>query len=103
MGRVDCRGGNVRKENSDSGMNNGRAAFSQTRIVSTTMDLLNNPSDDQIAAIGCVLAFVLSGGLMYVSFFLRSTEQKTEHTAPVPFESAQSDTTSGKNRTSKAA
>lgn len=55
------------------------------------MDFLNNPSDDQIAAIGCALAFVVSGGLMYVSFFvgqLGQKSEKSEQTDTVRFESA---------------
>lgn len=55
------------------------------------MDFLNNPSDDQIAAIGCALAFVVSGGLMYVSFFVGQLGQKadkSERTDTVRFESA---------------
>jgi hypothetical protein len=52
------------------------------------MDLLNNPSDDHIAAIGCVLAFVVSGGLMYVSFFVGQIGQKSGKPDTVRFESA---------------
>lgn len=52
------------------------------------MDLLNNPTDDQIAAIGCALAFLVSGGLMYVSFFVGQIGQKSEKTDTVRFESA---------------
>lgn len=43
------------------------------------MDLLSNPSDDHIAAIGCVLAFVVSGGLMYVSFFVGRIGRKSKN------------------------
>lgn len=52
------------------------------------MDLLNNPSDDHLAAIGCVLAFVVSGGLMYVSFFVGQIGRKPEQPNTVRFESA---------------
>lgn len=55
------------------------------------MDFLNNPSDDQIAAIGCALAFIVSGGLMYVSVFvgrLGQKSEKPERTDTVHFESA---------------
>jgi hypothetical protein len=52
------------------------------------MDLLSNPSDDHIAAIGCVLAFVVSGGLMYVSFFVGQLGQKSEKSDTVRFEPA---------------
>ncbi|MFP6762165.1 MAG: hypothetical protein VB858_01065 [Planctomycetaceae bacterium] len=56
------------------------------------MELLSNPSDDQIAAIGCFLAFVISGGLMYVSFFLRSSDRQSHNSSPVSFESVQQET-----------
>lgn len=54
------------------------------------MDLFNNPSDDHLAAIGCVLAFVVSGGLMYVSFFVGQIGQKSNESDTVRFESAKS-------------
>jgi hypothetical protein len=60
----------------------------QNRTASNLMDLLNNPSDDHLAAIGCVLAFVVSGGLMYVSFFVGQIGQKSETSDTVRFESA---------------
>jgi len=67
------------------------------------MDLLSNPTDDQLAAIGCCLAFVLSGGMMYVSFFLRSAGRKTDSSDPVSCEFTQTETRPGKRSTSKAA
>lgn len=52
------------------------------------MDLLNNPSDDHIAAVGCALAFVVSGGLMYLSFFVGQMGRKSDNSETVRFESA---------------
>ncbi|MDA0590113.1 MAG: hypothetical protein O2820_19260 [Planctomycetota bacterium] len=67
------------------------------------MDLLNNPSDDHIAAIGCVLAFVVSGGLMYVSFFVGQIGQKSEKSDTVRFETALANSQQNSDSDRKAA
>jgi hypothetical protein len=45
------------------------------------MDLFGNASDDQIALMGCAAVLLLSGGLMYVSFFLGRHGQSEETTS----------------------
>ena len=67
------------------------------------MDLLNNPSDDHIAAFGCVLAFVVSGGLMYVSFFVGQIGQKSEKSDTVRFETALANSQQNSDSDRKAA
>jgi len=59
------------------------------------MDLLNNPSDDQVALMGCAAALLFSGGLMYVSYFvgrLRQTDDTKARSIPMePTRTADSD------------
>ena len=48
------------------------------------MDLFTNASDDQIALMGCAAALFVSGGLMYVSFFIgRSKETEQPQTISI--------------------
>lgn len=67
------------------------------------MDFLNNPSDDHLAAIGCVLAFIVSGGLMYVSFFVGQIGQKSNQSDTVRFESTRPKTQQRSDSDRKAA
>lgn len=58
------------------------------------MDLFQNASDDQIALMGCAAALLLSGGLMYVSYFLgqgRAQAGKQSETLPFPESKSQPD------------
>ncbi len=45
------------------------------------MELFSNPSDDQIALMGCALALFVCGGLMYVSFFVGRLRQGSSATS----------------------
>lgn len=47
------------------------------------MDIFQNASDDQIALMGCAVALVLSGGLMYVSYFVGQLRQPKETQEPI--------------------
>lgn len=67
------------------------------------MDLVNNASDDQIAAIGCALAFVVSGGLMYVSFFVGQMGKKSDESSTVAFKTAENTSQSANEADRKAA
>jgi len=47
------------------------------------MDIFRNASDDQIALMGCAVALLLSGGLMYVSYFVGQLRQPKETHQPI--------------------
>lgn len=47
------------------------------------MDIFRNASDDQIALMGCAVALLLSGGLMYVSYFVGRLRQPQETQEPI--------------------
>jgi len=59
------------------------------------MELFNNASDDQIALMGCAVALLFSGGLMYVSFFVGrhgQTQDTTSRSIPMaPVQKTDSD------------
>ncbi len=47
------------------------------------MDIFRNASDDQIALMGSAVALLLSGGLMYVSYFVGQIRQPKESHEPI--------------------
>lgn len=42
------------------------------------MDLIQNPTDDQVALMGCFVALIASAALMYVSVFLSRAHRKSQ-------------------------
>lgn len=47
------------------------------------MDIFRNASDDQIALMGCAIALLMCGGLMYVSYFVGQLRQPKESQEPI--------------------
>ena len=47
------------------------------------MDIFRNASDDQLALMGCAVALLMCGGLMYVSYFVGQLRQPKESQEPI--------------------
>ena len=51
------------------------------------LNVLQGPSDDQVALIGCLVALICSAGLMYVSYFVGPVARKqsrAKHVTKLP-------------------
>lgn len=104
-GWLKCPGANVRNQFSRVEscsfpfVGYSRPFFSEIS-VSLSMDLFSNPSDDQVALMGCAAALLFSGGLMYVSFFvgrMRQTENTKARSIPMaPVQKTDSDSSERK-------